>query len=361
MSNEGKTPWVEHFKTLVILVCVAGLTVAMVLIAYKFLGTTGKHTGNVEDRISDIWASIQAIGLISGIIGVLITVLVLYFSLSNSAQISNAIADFEKQKAEIKNETRESLNRIKKEIRESSIEFRMEVEKRIGEEDRHQLEIESKLQRLQDNLQGEIRKLTIETSIQSRQIELKSQLATQEADALKKELTSHADDLKKDLDSKKDSLTNEIMGKKDEILEKFDSEADKIIEHIKALKGEGQTNESVRETAENIRTLKIYTREINNDDWKIKVTYTISHDVIEGFISRDQVGNLLFIENRLFSISIDGKDQNGIFKFTDRDSTNKYAQIVQQANTVLPDEVTDRERKKLTTQKERTPDPLHSN
>lgn len=189
MNNEVKTPWVEHIKTFVILGSVAGLAVAMGLVAFRFLGISQPiQTDNVDARISDIWASIQGIGLISGIIGVLITVLVLYFSLSNSAQISNAIADFEKQKTEIRNETRESLNRIKKEIRESSIEFRIEVEKRISEEDRHQSEIENKLNRIYENLQQQIRVLTIETSVQQRQLEIKHKEVVQALTNILKEI-----------------------------------------------------------------------------------------------------------------------------------------------------------------------------
>jgi len=43
-----------------------------------------------DDRINEVWAAIQGIGLISAVIGVLITVLVIYFSFHNSASISSA-------------------------------------------------------------------------------------------------------------------------------------------------------------------------------------------------------------------------------------------------------------------------------
>jgi gas vesicle protein len=45
-------------------------------------------TEAMQNRITDTWSAVQGIGLISAIIGVLITVLVLYFSFSNSNEIS---------------------------------------------------------------------------------------------------------------------------------------------------------------------------------------------------------------------------------------------------------------------------------
>lgn len=50
-----------------------------------------------EKRLDDTWSAVQGIGLISAITGLLITILVLYFSFQNSDQIQTASDDFEKQ------------------------------------------------------------------------------------------------------------------------------------------------------------------------------------------------------------------------------------------------------------------------
>jgi|GEM_PF-4142427 hypothetical protein len=221
----------------VILLAVVGLSFAIVYVTIKFIGSAAPTpviapNGELKEwietqinhsniRIDDIWASIQAIGLISGIIGVLITVLVLYFSFSNSTQISNAIDEFEKQKSRLESETRENLSRIKKEIRESSVDFRVEIERRIAEgdkhrreielkinqtieqriseQDKHQRKIEFKVNQIQENLQKEIRIITVETNIQQRQLQLKNDLIEESITSAKIRALSEINDAKNEV------------------------------------------------------------------------------------------------------------------------------------------------------------------
>ncbi len=124
-----------------------------------------------DARIGDIWSSIQAIGLITSIIGVLITVLVLYFSFANSSQINNAIQDIDQKSKDINGKLELLSSKLKKEMRESSIDFRMEMERKITEEDQHQKAIETKLGKVSENLQMEIQALRIETSLQKQMME----------------------------------------------------------------------------------------------------------------------------------------------------------------------------------------------
>lgn len=69
----------------------------------------------VDDRLGETWSAIQGIGLISAVIGVLITVLVLYFSFQNSASISRAEEKLNDAKNELTDTAKETAKGTAKE------------------------------------------------------------------------------------------------------------------------------------------------------------------------------------------------------------------------------------------------------
>lgn len=62
-------------------------------------------------RVDDTWSAVQGIGLISAIIGVLITVLVLYFSFSNADTIDRFAKNAERDIAELRKHTKDDATK----------------------------------------------------------------------------------------------------------------------------------------------------------------------------------------------------------------------------------------------------------
>ena len=80
-------------------------------------------TEAMQTRISDTWSAVQGIGLISAVIGVLITVVVLYFSFANADQINSAKAEMF---ADAKVELNKYLN--EKNVLQDALEIKLQTD-----------------------------------------------------------------------------------------------------------------------------------------------------------------------------------------------------------------------------------------
>lgn len=71
----------------------------------------------IEKRVGDTWSAVQGIGLISAVVGVLITVVILYFSFQNSSEINKVKENFDSAEDKLFVRTQEkTLERIEKDL-----------------------------------------------------------------------------------------------------------------------------------------------------------------------------------------------------------------------------------------------------
>jgi hypothetical protein len=109
------------------------------MVTKAFEKTLNDQSEKYGKRVDDTWSAVQGIGLISAIIGVLITVLVLYFSISNSETLEKSI---EVAVGDTQNKIRDmkiSVSRVLTQVEDS--EEKLSAASELANETRKNLEV----------------------------------------------------------------------------------------------------------------------------------------------------------------------------------------------------------------------------